>query len=124
MVNYLSKNYATNQATAEDDAVVLRYVQPSNMTRQQYANDLVARSCKAADVFNESTLNVVFIKAYDTSIRHSLRIYRTSNLQAYLTDVASLCYPYDKNRETFQQATTRRPIRPNLKLMNRGIVAL
>lgn len=33
------------------------------MTPQQYANDIIVKSCKAADGFDESLLNDVLIKS-------------------------------------------------------------
>lgn len=39
-VNYLLRKYATDQAIAENDAAILRYMQPSSMTPQQFADDL------------------------------------------------------------------------------------
>lgn len=43
------------------------------MTPQQYGGDVIAMSCKVADVYNEGTLNDVFIEGVDPCIRHSLR---------------------------------------------------
>lgn len=48
VVNYLFKKISTDQAIAENDAAILRYMQPSGMTQQQYADDLVVKSCKSA----------------------------------------------------------------------------
>lgn len=53
LINYPLKKYATDQAIAEYDAVILRNMQPASMTAQQYADDLVAKLCKVADVFDE-----------------------------------------------------------------------
>lgn len=44
------ESFATNQAIAEFDVTVLRYMKPSNTTPLQFADDLVAKSCKVADV--------------------------------------------------------------------------
>lgn len=52
-VNYLLKNYATDEGITKYDAKILRYVQPTNATLQLYTVDLVAKSCKAADVYDE-----------------------------------------------------------------------
>lgn len=75
VVNYLLKKFVTDQAFVEYDATILRYMQPTNMTSQQIADDLIAKSCKVADVYEQSTLNDVSIEGVDASIRHSLREY-------------------------------------------------
>lgn len=49
-VNYHLKKYATDQAIGGNDAEILRYTQPSGMTPLQYANDLIGKSCRVADV--------------------------------------------------------------------------
>lgn len=61
VVNYYLKKNATDQAIAKREAAVLRYMQPSIMTLQQYADDLVAKSCRVADVYHEGTLNNIHI---------------------------------------------------------------
>lgn len=61
---------------------------PSGMTPQQYANDLIAKLCKVADVYDESTLNDVFIEGVDASIQQSLRNFRVTNPHSDLTDIA------------------------------------
>lgn len=73
--SYLLIKYAWDQAIAENDVAVQRNVQPSNMTMERYDDDLNAKSCKGAGVYNESTLNDVFSEGADASIRHSLRNY-------------------------------------------------
>lgn len=58
------------------------------MTLQQYADDLVPKSCKVADMFDELTLNDVIIKGVDPSIGRSLRSCWSTNARANLTDIA------------------------------------
>lgn len=41
--NYLSKKYAPDQASAENDAAILPCAQPPNITPQQYTDDLIAK---------------------------------------------------------------------------------
>lgn len=82
------KKYATDQMIAENASAVLRYVQLSRMTPQQYVDHLIARPFKLDDVYNEGTLSDVFIKGLDASIKYSLRKYRVSNSQAHLPDIA------------------------------------
>lgn len=45
------------------------------MTPQQCADDLVAKSGKVADIYDEGTLNEVIMEEIDTSIYHSLQHY-------------------------------------------------
>lgn len=52
VVNYLLKKVANGQAIAETNSAILRYTQPTSMTLMQYAEDLYAKLCKAADVFD------------------------------------------------------------------------
>lgn len=75
VVIYLFKNNATDQAIAEYDATILRYVQLKNMTPQQFADDLIAKRYKVATVNDKSTLNNVIIEGVDASIRNSSRNY-------------------------------------------------
>lgn len=58
--HFLTK-YSTRQAIAKYDVTIFHYVQPANMTSQQFSDDLIAKSCKVAGVYDESTLNHVFI---------------------------------------------------------------
>lgn len=88
MVNYLLKKYATDATLAEYEASIRRYMQPTSMTSEQFTDDLIAKSCKVAAVYVESTFNDVFIKGVDVSIRHSLRDYWASHPYADLTDIA------------------------------------
>lgn len=62
------------------------------MTAQQYADDLVAKSCKVADVYDDWKLKNVFIEGVDACIRHSLRHYLARNPQADLTDIDFQAY--------------------------------
>lgn len=45
----------------------------SNMTPQKYADNLVTKICKVADVYDEKTLNEVFVEEFVTTIPHTLR---------------------------------------------------
>lgn len=74
-MNYLFKKYSTARAIAENYAAILRYVHTSDMTPHEYTADLFANSCKVADVYDETTLNGVFKKGADATIRYSLRNY-------------------------------------------------
>lgn len=50
VVNYLLKKFATGAEIAEYDATILRYMHPASMTHQQFADDLIAKSCKVANI--------------------------------------------------------------------------
>lgn len=87
MVNYLIKKDATHDAITEYDIVILRYVQPDNTNSQQYDDDLVAKLCKIADVYDEGILNDVFIEGVYKFICHSL-YHNWETSKADLTDIA------------------------------------
>lgn len=82
MVKYTLKKYATDQGIAEYDAAIFHYMQPDKTTHQQYANDLVAKYCKVAHVYDKGTLKDVFVEGVDASIRHSLRHFWAQDPQA------------------------------------------
>lgn len=46
-------------------------MQPSGRPPQQYADYRIAKSCKIADIYDESTLNETSIEEVDASIQHS-----------------------------------------------------
>lgn len=87
VVKYLLMKYAIDQATVEYDAAILHYVQPKNITPQQFAKNLVAKSCKITNVYNKNPLKDVFIEGVCASI-HSLQHNWSTNNQADLTDIA------------------------------------
>lgn len=55
LINYLLMKFVADQALVDFGSEVLRYIQPSDMTAQQYADDSVAKSCKVADVYVDRT---------------------------------------------------------------------
>lgn len=61
-VNYLLRKYASDKANAEFDGAILRYMQTANMTFQQHADNLIAKSRTFADFYDEGAPNDVFIK--------------------------------------------------------------
>lgn len=87
MITYLMKNFATDETVAVHDDTILRYMQPSTLTEQQYAGDNIAKLCKVADVYDKSTVNDVFIESVDSSIQHSFSSYCATHSQADLTDI-------------------------------------
>lgn len=48
--NFLLKKFVTDQAIGQFNATVLPYMQPFNMTPLQNTDDVVAKSCRAADI--------------------------------------------------------------------------
>lgn len=79
---YFLKNFAIDQDIAQFDAANERYVMPVNIIPQQYADDLVAKPCKAVDLNDDGTLKDVSIEEVDPSIYHSFRHYGEQNLRA------------------------------------------
>lgn len=67
----LLKIYSTDQVIAGNDAAVLIYLQPFNLSPQEYAGRLVTKFCKIADLYDVNSLNKVTIKSIDVFIRHS-----------------------------------------------------
>lgn len=59
------------------------------MTLLQYGDDLVPRSCKFANVYDEETLIDVFVEGVDKSICHCLRHQRALKPPADSTDISS-----------------------------------
>lgn len=66
--NYLFEKFARNQTIAEYDTSILRYVKPLSMSTQNCAEDIIAKLCKEAEAYDESTRNDVYIKVVDSSI--------------------------------------------------------
>lgn len=50
--------YATIHAIGEYNPTIIRYVQPTKKTTQQFAEDLMPNLCKVADVYDESMLKI------------------------------------------------------------------
>lgn len=69
------KKFATHRAVSKSTLEILRYLQVANVTLQQYTDGQVTKSCKEADVYNESASNDVFIEGVEASIFHSHRCY-------------------------------------------------
>lgn len=59
-----AENFAPNQAIAEFDATILCYMQPSNTTKQQYADGLATESRKVTIVYDEGTLKMSLRKEF------------------------------------------------------------
>lgn len=77
-----------DEEKAQYDSAILRYMQPEKMTPPQYTNDLIAKSCKVADVFDKKTLKNVFIEGDEASIRYIMRHYWAQKPKADLSDFA------------------------------------
>lgn len=87
VVSYLLKTFATDQAVAEFDSLILRYMRPSSIAPRRYADRIMAKMCKAAEVYDKSTLSAIYVDGVDSSIRRSVRTYRATLPQAYLIDI-------------------------------------
>lgn len=70
------------------EPLILHYTQPTSMTLKQYADDLYAKSCKVADVYDESTLNNSVVEGVDIFSCHSPRKCWASSLQVDVTNIA------------------------------------
>lgn len=57
------------------------------MTSMQYANNLYAKSCEVAEIFDKSTLNVIFMGKISFSISHIWRDYRSTGAFADGIDI-------------------------------------
>lgn len=57
----------------EYDASIVRYMKPLGLTPHQYADCIIATSCKVADLYDKSTLNDVSIQMVNSSFRRNLR---------------------------------------------------
>lgn len=87
MVNYPFNKYTMDQAIALYDTAMLQFMQSDNKT-VQYANELVAKSCKAADVHDGKILIDVFTKIFHALVCDSLSHYLTQKLQVESCDIA------------------------------------
>lgn len=79
--------HATNQATAENDAAVPLYVQPTNMTPRKYAGELITKALKVVEEYHRSPLNDTYIEGVDASARRCLRNCWEINAQADFMDI-------------------------------------
>lgn len=79
VVNILLKKYATGKHITETTPDISHVAQPSRMKPFQYAEEVVAKTLQCEDVYEECTLNEIFIEGLDTSIRHCMRYYLEKN---------------------------------------------
>lgn len=77
--NYLPNKLATDVAIAEIDVFILCDMKPAITAPQLYADDLVAKSGKVANVCDKESRIDVFIEEVDLSSYHSLRDYWPKN---------------------------------------------
>lgn len=77
---------ANDQAISKMDSAILQYFQPASVVLKQRFGDLYMDSFKITDVFDEYSLNDIFIAEVDFSIWHSSRKFSASNQQAKLTN--------------------------------------
>lgn len=87
VLNYLFQKLVTDQAFVENDEAILRYIQSSNLTPQQYADDLTAKSFKVLYAYDKSTLNDLIIEGVGEYIGHSLSSYCALNSEGDEIDI-------------------------------------
>lgn len=64
VINYLLRKYEIGKAIAEKNAMILLYVKSHYMTPQQYAEALIGKYLKFADMNDEGNLNDFSSKVY------------------------------------------------------------
>lgn len=75
-------------AITDFDTVKICCLQLSNIPPQKYIDDLLAKSFKALDVYDNGTKSVIFVHCVDTFIHHSSQHYMAQNLLGDLNDRA------------------------------------
>lgn len=80
MGNYFLNNFAADQPIAKYNAAILCYVQQTNPTPQQISDNLITKTCKVEDLYDNSTLSDAFIEGFDASIVHSLIAFQEESL--------------------------------------------
>lgn len=73
VATFFLKKHATSEIIEQTLSNITRFVQPSNMILNQYAEELMTKILWSGDVYEEYTLNEIFIEGLDASIRHSVR---------------------------------------------------
>lgn len=63
--------FATDQADAAYDALILGYIAPSCKTSQQYDDKITSKSFNVSDVYVESTLDEFSIEGVESLTQHS-----------------------------------------------------
>lgn len=69
-------------------ANIIVYMHPANMTPQHYADDLVTKSRKLVDVYDEGAQNDIVVEGVDSMTCHCLRHYWCQKSEADLTEAA------------------------------------
>lgn len=77
--------YGSEQVKAEYESVILCYMQPANMTLQQYVDDLFHRSSTVNGVYAERSLNAYCIECVNKFIVFRLQFHCRQNPQVDLT---------------------------------------
>lgn len=83
LVNFLLVQFTADQAIAEFDVTIIRYIQLVNMEP-----DLVANSCNEGDDCYELTMKNVVINEVNPSVRRSLRYCWAQSTQSNITEVS------------------------------------
>lgn len=71
------------------DSKIFHYTQPAHMTRLLYANDLHAKSCKFADVYDISTGSKIFIEEFNPFSYLNIWEYWSTQTQAQVSSIAN-----------------------------------
>lgn len=77
-VNYLLRNYATNENIADTEDEIAMFSEPLKLILLLYAKKFVVKTIWCADVYEEHELKEVFIKELRTSMRQSMSGYWVS----------------------------------------------
>lgn len=73
---------------ADYDTIISWNILPSSMSSQRCAEDLIAKSWKIADMYDEGTSIDAFIKGIDASIRRKRCNYWAFSLPVNVTEIA------------------------------------
>lgn len=85
--NHFLNKYATDQTLEEYGTSNDRYLRLVNTALHRCSDDLVAKSCKVAEVYDIRSLKHVFIESVAATIYYYLRHYWWRNLHAESNDI-------------------------------------
>lgn len=77
----------TDQMITDKDAVILLYVQPSNKTSQQYADNLIVKSFDVTDKYDESLFDDEFLQSLDSSIGQGQQNFWATHSKEYILEI-------------------------------------
>lgn len=103
LVRLLLKEYVTDHVLAEYDVAVLYYVQLPNLTLLQFADSLIANSCMITNLYDESTFEMLLLKAMTHFVATDCAATRPQTLKRGLANIVlnqNLYYIYKKDWKT------------------------